>query len=33
MQKIIDDEDQKEDVQEEEVEFHPIDLLKDHGIN
>ena len=33
MQKIIDDEDQKEDAQEEEVEFHPIDLLKDHGIN
>ena len=33
MQKIIEDEEQKEEVQEEEVEFHQIDLLKDHGIN
>ena len=35
MQKIVEDDDQKEDeaVQEEEVEFHLIEELKDHGIN
>ena len=35
MQKIVDDDEQKEEeaVQEDEVEFHLIELLKDHGIN
>ena len=32
MQKVIEDEDTKEEEQEE-IEFHPIDSLRDHGIN
>ena len=32
MQKVIEDEDVKEEEQEE-SEFHPIDSLRDHGIN
>ena len=35
MQKVLEDNDEKEEIQnaEDEVEFHQIDLLKDHGIN
>ena len=35
MQKIVEDEEAKEeeDEQGEEIEFHHIDILRDHGIN